>query len=546
MIEEIRIKDFAIIENLTIPLKEGFNVLTGETGAGKSIIVDAIGVLLKEKVSASDFVKHGKNEAKIELILSNIDSEKVNSEEPLIFIRSLNIHGKSRCYINDSASTTSNFIKTLSNFINIHGQHEHTYLLRKENHLSFFDTVAGLKEDVQTLSKVYSEVEILQKETEKLKSELTNKKQKIELLQFQINEINSANLKEDEEKELNEKRNILRNIIKLRELAENSFNLLYGGKNSIYENISKVLSLLKELCKIDSKAEESKNLIESAFNLLQEAIYSLRDIKETYQPDPLTLENIEERLALINKLKSKYGSSISDIIAYAKNAQEELKSITVSEEELKQKEEELQKLKDKLEVLTKTLSEKRKNISEKIEKEIIQELKFLGFSHPVFEIRIREKPICQDGKDEIEFYFSSNPGEPPRPLSKVASGGELSRLMLALKCVELKLAKKDIRAMTLIFDEIDAGVGGLVAENIGKRLKEIAKVHQVLCVTHLPQIAAMADNHLKVEKLVKDGKTLVVVETLTESTRKQEIARMLSGKITQSSLFHAQELLENK
>ncbi|MEN2985252.1 MAG: DNA repair protein RecN [Thermodesulfovibrionaceae bacterium] len=545
MIEQIHIKDFAIIEKLTIPLKEGFNVLTGETGAGKSIIVDAIGVLLKDKVVASDLVKHGKNEAKVEVVLNKVSSEEFD-QETLIFKRVFNLQGKSRCYINDSAYTTSTFTRILSKLINIHGQHEHTYLLRSEKHLEFFDTIAGLKEDVKAFNELYNESETLKKETEKLKSELITKKQRAELLSFQINEIKSAKLKESEEEELNEQRNILKNVMKLKELAENSFSLLYGNKNSVYESISKVLSYLNELCKFDPKVENSKSLVESAFNLIEEAVYLLRKTKESYEPDPLTLEKVEERLTLINKLKSKYGNTIREILNYAEEAEKELNSISISEEQLINKEKKLNELKEKVEVLAKSLSEKRKKIAKIIEKEIIEELKFLGFSHALFEIRINEKPLSQDGKDEVEFYFSSNPGQPPKPLSKVASGGELSRLMLALKCVELKLAKKDIKSMTLIFDEIDAGVSGSVAENIGRRLKELAKFHQVLCVTHLPQIAAMADNHLKVEKTVVDEKTVVELRELTESERKQEIARMLSGKITESSLFHAQELLESQ
>lgn len=547
MIEELRIKNFAIIDNLIVPLSKGFNVITGETGAGKSIIVDAIGILLKEKVPAVDFIKHGKNEANIEVIIYDTDEKESAFEEKEIILKKiLSIHGKTKTYINDSAFTVNEFVKVASRLINIHGQHEHTHLLKKENHILFFDTIAKLKEEVERFNQIYMDVQALKQDLEKIKKEIALKKQRIELLQFQIAEIKNAKLKEGEEEELIEQRQILKNVLKLKELAESSFSLLYEDGNSAHTNLSKLLNLLKELSKFDSRAEEVKNLIESALTQSEEAVYILRKLKETYEPDPEALENIEERLSLFNKLKIKYGSTIKEIIEYSKEAEKELNIISVSEETLKTKEDKLIKLSDEMILLANELSIKRKSVKNKIEEEIMNELKFLGFLHPLFEIKITEKELSLNGKDDIEFYFSSNPGEPPKPLIKIASGGELSRLMLALKCVELKLAKNSLKSMTLIFDEIDAGIGGSIAENIGRRLKELSNHHQVICVTHLPQIAAQAHHHLKVEKVILDNKTLVKIDTLTGIKRKEEIARMLSGRITESSIFHAEELLESK
>jgi len=547
MIEELRIKNFAIIDSLVVPLSKGFNVITGETGAGKSIIVDAIGILLKEKVPAVDFIKHGKNEANIEVIIYDTnEKESVFEDEALILKKILSIHGKTKTYINDSAFTVNEFVKIASRLINIHGQHEHTHLLKKENHILFFDNIAKLRQEVERFNQLYMDVQTLKQELEKIKEEIALKKQRMELLQFQVAEIKNAELKEGEEEELIEQRQILKNVLKLKELAESSFSLLYEDRNSVHTNLSKVLNLLKELSKFDSRAEEVKILIESALTQSEEAVYMLRKLKETYEPDPKALENIEERLTLINKLKIKYGSTIKEIIEYAKEAEKELNIISVSEETLKTKENKLKKLLDEMISQANELSAKRKSVKNKIEEEIMNELKFLGFLHPLFEIKIDEKELSLNGKDDIEFYFSSNPGEPPKPLIKIASGGELSRLMLALKCVELKLAKNSLKSMTLIFDEIDAGIGGTVAENIGRRLKELSNHHQVICVTHLPQIAAQAQHHLKVEKVVLDNKTLVKIDVLTGIKRKEEIARMLSGRITESSIFHAEELLESK
>lgn len=545
MIEELRIKNFAIIEKLSIPLSKGFNVLTGETGAGKSIIVDAIGILLKEKTPAIDYIKHGTNEASVEVTITDVENKDFE-DDTIILKKILNLQGKTKTYINDSAYTVQGFIKKASQFINIHGQHEHTYLLKKENHLDFYDTIIGLKEKVVELNQLFNEVQNIKNEFEKIKKELELKRQKIELLNFQIEEIKKAGLKEGEEEELNEQKEILKNVLKLKELAETGFDLLYEDKNSVYTNLSKVLNFIKELSNFDSKAEEIKNLLESALFQTEESVHLLRKLKETYEPDPLTLEKIEDRLTFINKLKAKYGNNIGEILKYADNIEKELQLISFSEEELKSKEETLKALNEKLISLSEEISLKRKQASKIIEEKIIEELKFLGFSHPKFEIKIKEKELSFNGKDDLEFYFSANPDEPVKPLIKVASGGELSRLMLALKCVELKLAPKKTKSMTLIFDEIDAGIGGMIAENVGKRLKELSKHHQVICVTHLPQIAALSDNHLKVEKIIDDGKTLVKVHILKNEKRKEEIARMLSGKITESSLFHAKELLENK
>lgn len=544
MIEELRIKDFAIIDNLTIPLKRGFNVLTGETGAGKSIIVDALGVLLKEKISSIDFVKHGKTDSIIEVILNDEDSQ--NKEEIIILKRNLNIQGKNRAYINDSNYTIQGFVKFASKFINIHGQHEHTYLLKKENHIIFLDTMAGLNEEVEQLKSRYEKYQNLKEELDNLKREFEINKQKLELYQYQLEEIRNAQLNEEEEKELNEQRNILKNIFRLKEIAEETFNFLYEEKNSVYSMLSKIRTNLESLSKFDSKAIDIRSFVDNAYVNIEEAIYLLRKLKESYESDPNALDKVEQRLSLINRIKNKYGKSIKEILQHASELEKRIQSLSFTEEEIEKKEKELEDLYATIYQLSKIISDKRKEKSRELEEEIIKELKFLGFSNPQFRILINSRPICPEGIDDVEFYFSANPGEPPRPLNKVASGGELSRLMLALKCVELKVAKKGLKSMTLIFDEIDSGIGGTVAENVGKRLKDLATYHQVLCITHLPQIAVLADHHLKVDKVIEDKKTKVTVSVLSGKARKEEIARMLSGRITESSLFHAQELLENK
>lgn len=544
MIEEIRIKDFVIIDKLTVSLKRGFNVLTGETGAGKSIIVDALGTLLKEKVSPTDFIRHGKNEAVIEIVLSDEFSQ---DEEGLYIVRRiLSNQGKSRAYINDSACTVQSLAKFLNQYINIHGQHEHTSLLKRENHLVLFDNMAGLTKEVSIYRELYERLRDLNEEVEKLKKEVEGSKQILELYRFQLDEIKKAQLNDEEEKILYEKRQILRNIMKLKELAEEAFYILYSDRNSVQSALSKVRANLDTISKMDSKALEIKGFIENAYVHLEEAIIALRRLKESYEADPYSLERIEERLNLIEKLKVKYGSTVKDILEYAKKIENSINSISTTDEHLKEKERQLKELNQEVFSLAERISKMRREKAVEIEREIIEELKFLGFSNPKFEIIISSTHLGSNGIDDLEFYFSANPDEPAKPLKKVASGGELSRLMLALKCVELKLAKEKLKSLALIFDEIDAGIGGKVAENVGKRLKELSSHHQVLCITHLPQIAIFADYHLKVDKVVSDNKTRVTVSELSDESRKEEIARMLSGRITETALYHAEELLESK
>ncbi len=550
MIEEIKIKDFAIIDRFSVSLSEGFNVITGETGAGKSIIVDALSVLLKEKVSPSDYVRHGSSEATVEAVITQVEHEY--GDDVLILRKILNLQGKTRAYINDSAHTLQGFSAVASRFINIHGQHEHTALLKKESHIEFFDNLIGLRTDVNSFNSLYSKYLHLMEEVENTESQIKEKKQKAELLAFQIEEIEKANLSIDEEKELIEKRQILRNALKIKEIAESAFELIYREKNSVYTNLSKVLIQIKELVKFDSKAKDLMNIIDTAFAQIEEAVYLLRKLKEGYEPDPHLLEQIEERLTLINRLKSKYGGGIDEVLKYCEHAKEELKYIAFSEEELQGKKEQLIALWRQLTELAGKISKNRKQKKREIEEKIIDELKFLGFSNPIFEIQINEKPLGENGIDDVEFYFSANPDQPPKPLNKVVSGGELSRLMLAIKSVEIQYLRsnsqqsKPLKQLTLVFDEIDAGIGGKVAENVGRKLKQLATFHQVLCVTHLPQIAAMADYHLKVEKTVENGKTKVKIKPLSEDEKKEEIARMLSGRVTSSSLKHAEELLGSK
>lgn len=544
MIEELRIKDFAIVDSLVLNLHRGFNVITGETGAGKSIIVDALSVLLKEKVNSSDYVKHGKKEASVEVVIS--DSSEYSEDNIVILKRILSTQGRSRFYINDSAHTAQSFANLASRLINIHGQHEHTNLLKRENHILYLDSIGGLKEEVGEFKSLFKNFQTLKSEVERLEEELNLQTQRRELHEFQLNEIRSADLKKEEEQELVERRQILKNALRLKECASKAFELLYEDKNSILSSLSKVLANLKELAEADSEVKSIKELIDNSFAQLEDATYMLRKIKEKYEPDPEALERVEERLSLISKLKKKYGETVEEILNYAERIEKALTYTSELEEELKSKREELRRLSETLESQAEELSKRRREASKKLEKEIEEELKILGFSKARFQIEISPSSVTSMGKDNVEFYFSANPGEPPKPLNKVASGGELSRLMLALKCVELRWSKTQVNSMTLVFDEIDAGIGGSIAQNVGIKLKELSKLHQVLCVTHLPQIASLADNHIKIEKTLLDDKIVINAKTLDRNERKEEIARMLSGVITESSLIHAKELLERK
>jgi len=545
MLQELIIKNLAIIDNLTITFKEGLNVLTGETGAGKSIIVDSLGLALGQRAS-SDMIRHGADEGSVQALFEvkelKIPEEllSIKPDNTIILRRTLNTQGKNRAYINDILVNLSTLELIGKSLVDIHSQHEHQSLLNKEIQLDLLDAYGDLKSLKDHYRTVFGEVSNLRTELQRLQEASRFRAQRLDLLKFQINEIKQAKLKPHEEELLRQEYMILKNSARLSEAVRSAFEGIYGGDNSSIVQISKSLQKLRDLLNIDPGLKPVVDLLSEAKPLLEEASQELLKIKEKYELDPRRVDFVNERLDLIERLKKKYGNSIEEILEYLQKAEEEIQNLEGSEEKLTELEKRLKEKEELLIELGKELSKKRKAIASKIEEAITKELKEVGFDRALFRANLQELNLpARDGIDHLEFEFSANPGEPPKPLSKVASGGELSRIMLCLKVI---LAEVD-KVPVLIFDEVDAGIGGITAQKVAQKLKRLSRHRQVICITHLPQIASAADHHIKVEKIQKKDRVSVLVKVLSEEERQEEIARMLSGKITDASLRHAKELI---
>ncbi len=555
MLRELRIRNFTIIDDLSINFEQGLNVLTGETGAGKSIVVDAIGLILGDRASP-DVIKAGSKESSIEAYFDNnknpiLEELGINTDDGIIIRRNISAQGKGRAYVNDIAVSLQTLISLGENLVNIHGQHEHQELLKKDNHLIFLDSFSGSSEAAASLRSLYNEIVNLRAGVNELKERIRERSQRIEFLRFQINEIESANLRNGEKEAIEDEVKILLNLSRLKESSETAYRILYDSEGSCLEQLSDAASRIRDMLNFDADARELLDIIDSTIPQIEEAALLLRKFKDKYDIDPDRLSELDERLELIKRLEKKYGEGIDEILKYRDKAEKELEGLHQLDEQQEALEAELNSKENELRAMAEGLSKKREVNAKRMEKMVIAELHELGFQKAVFKVDIKKRDyITASGIDEVEFLFSANPGEPARPLIRVASGGELSRIMLALKCIEIKEAAgnmlKDKGEKTLIFDEVDAGIGGVTAQHVGKRLKAISNNYQVLCITHLPQIAAIADNHLKVEKFICNDGVRVSIEQLTGRKRLEEIARMLGGKITDVSIKHAKELIDAK
>lgn len=543
MLRELRIKDFAIIDELAVSFERGLNVLTGETGAGKSIIVDALGLALGEKAYA-EMVKTGKESAVVEAYFEGekspaLDDLGIPQEEGIILRRVLFSSGKSRAYINDNMVNVQTLHSAGGNLVDIHGQHEHQSLLDPRNQLRILDNAAGLAPEKERFAALFEEVRAMRERLKALKDAQRERAQGQDLLSFQAREIEASGLSPGEEESLLEERKILSNLTRLREFMEQAYTLLYGGEGSASETLSKAKAALEDIAAIDHEASEPLSLLSSAMPLVEEAAMFVRAGRERYEMDPERLGRVEERIELIRKLKKKYGETIEEILGYGERAQEELDALSHFEESAAELEQALIEKERGLLEKAMALSEKRKKAAREAELSVGATLKSLAMPNAVFGIEIRETEPGPEGVDRAEFVFTANPGEALKPLSKTASGGELSRLMLAIKG-----AMKEREIPVLVFDEVDAGIGGRTAANVASRLREISRTHQVLCITHLPQIASAADAHFSVLKKEKKDGVKVILKKVDGAEREEEIARMLGGKLTGVSLKHAKELIQ--
>ena len=550
MLTELNIKNFAIIDSLNITFEKGFNVLTGETGAGKSIIVDAVDLVLGGRAS-SEMIRSGCEEAVVEAAFDISDvkgvSEKlgemgIEKDDNLVIKRTLSASGKNKVFINGSMATIAMLSDVGEFLVDIHGQHEHQTLIKVERHIDVLDEYAALGPLRQEMSGIYSEWNRVKDELESLKSSEADKEKRVDLLRFQSDEIEKAALKVDEDEELLEERKLLSNAGRLYESANTALEILYLQSGSALELIKKAGSNVTDISIIDESMRVTLDAINSASASIEDAALTLRDYVGRISFDPERLNEIEERLDLIGRLKRKYGNTVSEILKYREEVDRELDGIERAEERIGELEREGERLKDKGLKVAETLSERRKKGSDELTKKVVKELSDLGMKKAIFEVKMeRLNDISAKGSDKVEFLLSSNPGEATKPLSKIASGGELSRIMLALK----KVLANPTGAPTMVFDEVDSGIGGGVAEIVGRKLREVAEGRQVLCITHLAQIAAMADLHYAVSKNENKGRTTTTVRRLSGDERVDEVARMLGGMtITEATKRHAEEMLK--
>ncbi|MGP7816186.1 DNA repair protein RecN [Niallia sp. 01092] len=553
MLSELSIKNFAIIESLAISFTKGLTVLTGETGAGKSIIIDAINLLVGGRGSY-EFVRHGEDKAEIEGLFyideghpcfRKLQECGIDIEEGTIILRrDISISGKSVCRINGKLITISILREIGSSLIDIHGQHEHQELMDETKHLALLDTFA--MEVISPVFKKYEHIYRSYNQTNKKLLNLTENEQqmaqRLDLLQFQHSEIINANLQKNEDEELLEERKRLLNFERIFDSIQTGYTALKGDQKGL-DWIGEVMGHLEEAASLDTEYKEMAESVSNSYYLLEDVASKLRSSLDFLEYDPERLNQIETRLNEINMLKRKYGKTVDEIVQYAAKIEEELETLQNKETHIEKLEKELASIHKDLIVQANELTSLRKQAAERLTDDIHKELKELYMEKTVFEVRFisAEDNITKNGVDEVEFYISTNPGEPLKPLSKIVSGGELSRMMLALKSI----FSKHQGITSIIFDEVDTGVSGRVAQAIAEKIANVSFDSQVLCISHLPQVAAIADTHLFIAKNIQDGRTSTTVCPLSKHDKVKEIARMISGaEITELTKKHAKELLK--
>ncbi|CUU47118.1 DNA repair protein RecN [Clostridium beijerinckii] len=551
MLIQLNIKNFALIEDMTINFSEGFNILSGETGAGKSIMIDAIDFVLGGKFS-KNLIRTGEDRTYVEALFS-LEKSKVSEvleeldieyEDVLIISRESHASGKNLIKVNGKSLITSQLRKIRAKLLDIHGQHANQELLQRNTHISYLDGFIGdeMINPIGRFSDLRADLIKIREEINRICGNQDREKL-LDYLKFQIEDIEKAKLKKDEEETLKEEYNILANAEKINNSLSISYGILSGNEElNVIDSISKIMHELSNVENHFEKIKKNKQLIEEAFYTLEEASREIRDMAEEIVFDQDALEKVNARIYEINTYKKKYAPTIPEILDYYEKIKKEYNEILNSEqiiESLKEKEKEIL---SKMEKEALILHELRVRKSKFLEEKILRELTFVGLEKSRMEISIvRQEEFNEKGFDEVSFLISTNPGEPLMPLEKVLSGGELSRIMLALKCV---FAEKD-EIPTLIFDEIDTGISGAVAQRVGEKMYQLSDTHQVLCITHLPQIAVLSDHHYFVMKKVKDNKTFTRIKILEKEEKELEISKMLAGDdVTEATLNNVKEMIK--
>ena len=553
MLVELVVENYAVVERVRVRFHPGLNLLTGETGSGKSIVVDALGLLFGGRASG-DMVRSDTERARISgifeaprdpLFRALLDQAGVSVEDDELLIeREVLAGGKSRAFVG-SRPATAGLLREMAPFLgDIHGQHEQQQLFSPEDQLDLLDEFARDAEPVARVAGLYREWKQRGKELEELEKSEQEKLRLADLWSFQKKEIEAVGLKAGEDADLENERRVLRNVARLQETADAAYSALYDSPESISTQLRIALRKLDELCRIDNSLEPVLESLRPADAAIQDASHSMRGYLDKLEADPERLETIESRLASIEKLKRKYGSTIEEVLAFLDNARRQLEAVETAGERKDQLAKELARLAQEYRESAADLTRIRAAAAQKLSKKVEHELASLAMSNTVFQIQLESAAWSGRGADRVQFLLSPNRGEEPRGLDKVASGGELSRIALALKTSTGGAARANGVVRTLVFDEVDAGIGGGVAESVGRRLKKLSASSQVLCVTHLAQIAGFADHHYHVEKRELKGRTVAEVEELAGEARTREIGRMLSGqKITPEALKHAEQLI---
>ena len=548
MLTDLIIKNVAIIDNLQITFKPGLTVLTGETGAGKSIIIDAVGLIMGSRAS-SDLIRSGEEEAVVEALFDistlpeirqQLAAAGFDAADELLIKRSLSRGGRNRIFINGGMATLALLVDIAPRLINIYGQHDSQTLLKPENHLRLLDTFAGIGDLRQKFSNLFSRLATVRDQLAGLEHAEREAERRLDLLSYQSEEIAKAALKPGEEEQLEEQRQLLASAEKLGGVSSEAFDRLYGGDGTLLGQLKRISSSITELAAIDHSLMETADSLDGAYLQLEDAAITLRDYASRIESDPAALQQVDDRLDQLGRLKKKYAPTIEGILTYKAGIDAELEQLYGREQSRHTLEAERDDLEVELKRLGGELTAARIQAAKKLKHALESEAHQLAMKGAIIEPTLESLAEPRSsGFERVEFLFSPNPGEIPRPLARIASGGELSRLMLAVKQV---LPDSDVP--TLVFDEVDTGIGGATSELVGRKLKNVAAGQQVLCITHLPQVAVFADQQLRVEKLITDGRTTTRVLELDLNERTSEVARMLAGStVTDSALKHAAEML---
>ncbi len=553
MLIELNIKHFAIIDELAVSFIDGLNVISGETGAGKSIIIGAVSLLLGDRASA-DMIRSSEDSAMVEALFdirenpalqSRLREMGFNSGHEVMIRRVISRSGKNRVYVDNQLATLGALSDIGEHLLNICGQHEHQMILNADHHVDILDAFGDLSAIRSAYGACYSRVRVLQKRVGELTEMNARRAEQEDFLRFQLREMEDAGLTAGEDAALQEEKRRLIHFQKLLESATRAHDRLYGKNGCILGELRGVISDIREIRNLDGALPVSEQNLDSLYYQLEDAALTLRDYGKRLVFDPARLELIEDRLERIGRLKRKHGGSIEAVLARRDGLKKELEQIAFADEELAQANRDLAAQTAAMEAQAALLTQKRRAQAALLDESIEQEIRALNMAAARFVVRFKEPAeevrYTERGRDDVEFYMATNAGESLKPLNRIASGGELSRIVLAMK----KVLARSGSAGTIIFDEVDSGIGGATAEIVGEKLRDVARHHQVLCITHLPQIACFADRHYRVAKAVHDGKTSTTVSMLSAKERLDEITRMLGGvELTEKTRAHAREMLD--